>query len=321
MPAPQATPSNDSLNAPPGGPLDDDALARRLGPGFASRHADVNGIRLHYVEGGTGEPLILLGGWPQTWWQWNKVMPELALRYRVIAVDLRGMGASGKPDGGYDKKTMAHDIRELIRHLGLTEASIVGHDIGAMVAYAHAANHPEATTRAVLLDVPHPDASLSRLTLLPRPDHHADSADENVIRTYLWWFAFNQIGGLPEQLLEGRFRSLVDWLFAHMAHDPDTLDEFSRQVYAHAYSTADAVRAGNGWYQAFNRDIADERTYEPVTVPLLALGGDRSNYAYLRDLLPAKGTEVTVQEVADCGHYIPEEQPRVVIDALTAFLG
>ncbi|GLF92877.1 alpha/beta fold hydrolase [Streptomyces yaizuensis] len=321
MPTPLTAPATDPLNTPVDGPLSDVALARRLGPGFTSRHADVNGIRLHYVTGGTGEPLILLGGWPQTWWQWHKVMPELARRYRVIAVDLRGMGGSDKPAGGYDKKTMARDIRELIRHLGLTTAGIAGHDIGAMVAYAHAANHPEATTRAVLLDVPHPDASLSALGLLPGPDQHADSVVEAGDRTYLWWFAFNQIRGLPEQLLEGRSRPLVDWLFAYLAHDPDTLDDFSRQVYAHAYATPDAIRAGNGWYQAFNRDIADERTYGPVTVPLLALGGEHSNYAYLRDLMPAKGTEVTVREVADCGHYLPEEQPRAVIDALTAFLG
>uniref|UniRef100_UPI0033228EA3 alpha/beta fold hydrolase n=1 Tax=Streptomyces sp. NPDC000594 TaxID=3154261 RepID=UPI0033228EA3 len=319
MPTPLTHPANDAPNTPAHEELGDEALARRLGPGFASRHAEVNGVRLHYVEGGTGEPLILLGGWPQTWWQWNKVMPELARRYRVIAVDLRGMGGSGKPDGGYDKKTMAQDIRELIRHLGLTSASIAGHDIGAMVAYAHAANHPEATTRAVLLDVPHPDASFAALTLLPGPDQ----ATGPVIggRVHLWWLAFNQVRGLPEELLAGRSRSLIDWLFTSMAHDPDTLDDFSRRVYAHAYATPDAIRAGNGWYQAFNRDIADERAYGPVTVPLLVLGGGDSNYPYLRDLMPAKGTDVTVREVADCGHYIPEEKPRAVIDALTDFLG
>ncbi|WP_231679854.1 alpha/beta fold hydrolase, partial [Streptomyces clavuligerus] len=307
--------------APDTDPLSDVALARRLGPGFTSRHADVNGVRLHYVDGGTGEPLILLGGWPQTWWQWHKVMPELARRYRVIAVDLRGMGGSSKPEDGYDKKTMARDIRELIRHLGLTAATVAGHDIGAMVAHAHAANHPEATTRVVLLDVAHPDASLSTLTLLPGPDQHTGSDIEAGARTYLWWFAFNQLRGLPEQLLEGRSRPLVDWLFGYMAHDPTTLDELSRQIYSRAYSTPEAIRAGNRWYQAYNQDIDEERSYAPLTMPLLALGGDRSNYAYLRDLLPAKGTDVTVVEVADCGHYIPEEQPQAVIDALTAFIG
>ncbi|MFI0420153.1 alpha/beta fold hydrolase [Spongiactinospora sp. 9N601] len=301
--------------------LGDAALARSLPGTFTSRHAEVNGVRLHYVEGGGGEPLLLLGGWPQTWWQWNKVMPALARRYRVIAVDLRGMGGSGKPAGGYDKKTMAADIHALVRHLGLTTVSIAGHDIGAMVAYAYAANHPEATTKIALLDVAHPDESWSALRLLPGPGQHVDSVIEEGARSFLWWFAFNQVRGLPEKLLEGRHRLLGDWLFDRQADDAGFIDERSRQVYALAYSTADAIRAGNGWYQTFNRDIEDERTYGRVTAPMLVLGGDRSNYANLRDTMPAKGTDVQVIEVADCGHYIPEERPQAVIDALTGFLG
>ncbi|MEV7007087.1 alpha/beta hydrolase [Streptosporangium sp. NPDC051022] len=307
------TSSNDALQ--------DTALAASLEGTFSSRHAEVNGIRLHYVEGGSGEPLLLLGGWPQTWWQWNKVMPALARRHRVIAVDLRGMGGSDKPADGYDKKTMAADIHALVRHLGLSTVSIAGHDIGAMVAYAFAANHPEATTKIALLDVPHPDKTWSAFSLLPEPDQHIDSVIEAGARSYLWWFAFNQVRGLPEQLLEGRSRLLVDWLFNRQAKDPASIDERSRQVYAHAYSTADAVRAGNGWYRTFNRDIDDERTYGRVSAPVLALGGDGSNYTYLRELMPSKGADVQVIEVADCGHYIPEEQPQTVIDALTAFLG
>ncbi|WP_206058827.1 alpha/beta fold hydrolase, partial [Nonomuraea zeae] len=302
-------------------PLHDSALASSLDGAFSSHHAEVNGVRLHYVEGGSGEPLLLLGGWPQTWWQWNKVMPALARRHRVIAVDLRGMGGSSKPAGGYDKKTMARDIHELVRHLGLPAVSIAGHDIGAMVAYAFAANHPEATVKIALLDVPHPDRSWSSFGLLPEPDQHVDSVIEAGARSYLWWFAFNQVRDLPERLLEGRSRLLVDWLFERQAKQPAGIDERSREVYAHAYATADAVRAGNGWYQTFNRDIADERAYGKVTAPILALGGDGSNYAFLRDLMPSKGTDVTVVEVTDCGHYLPEEQPQAVIDALASFLG
>ncbi|MER5319385.1 alpha/beta fold hydrolase [Streptosporangium roseum] len=309
------------MNPSPHTPLHDDALARSLDGEFSSHHAEVNGIRLHYVEGGSGAPLLLLGGWPQTWWQWNKVMPALARRYRVIAVDLRGMGSSSKPADGYDKKTMARDIHELVRHLGLTSVSIAGHDIGAMVAYAFAANHPETTTKIALLDVPHPDRTWSGFSLLPDPDQHVDSVIEAGARSYLWWFAFNQARGLPEQLLDGRVRLLVDWLFDRQAQEPGSIDERSRQIYADAYSTADAVRAGNGWYQTFNSDIVDEQAYGPVTAPILALGGDESNYAYLRDLMPSKGTDVEVIEVADCGHYIPEEQPRAVIDAMVSFLG
>ena len=301
--------------------LSDTALAASLEGGFTSHYAEVNGTRLHYVEGGSGRTLMLLGGWPQTWWQWHKVMPALARRYRVIAVDLRGMGGSAKPADGYDKKTMARDIRELVDHLGLESVVIAGHDIGAMVAYAYAANYPEATDKISMLDVPHPDSGWSGFGLLPEPDQHVDSVIESGARSYLWWFAFNQVQGLPELLLQGRIRLLVDWLFGRQAADPDSIDEFSRRVYAQAYSTPDAVRAGNAWYRTFNQDIVDEQAYGKVTAPILALGGDESNYEYLRNLMPAKGIDVRVLEVADCGHYIPEEQPHALIDALVDFLG
>ena len=112
-------------------------------PGFRDAFARVNGTTLHYVVGGRGEPLILLPGWPQTWWEYRKVMPALAGRYRVIAVDLRGMGDSDKPASGFDKKTMARDIAALARQLGYDSVNIAGHDIGSMVAYSFAVNHPD----------------------------------------------------------------------------------------------------------------------------------------------------------------------------------
>jgi pimeloyl-ACP methyl ester carboxylesterase len=189
-----------------------------------------------------------------------------------------------------------------------------------MVAQAHAALYPEATDRIALLDVPHPDESWADMRLLPEPDQYRDTVIENGDRSYLWWFAFNQVRGLPEKLLDGRSRLLVDWLFDRQAKNPATIDEHSRQIYALAYSTADAVRAGNGWYQTFNVDIADQRAYPKLDLPVLALGGDMSNYVLLRDGLPAKATDVRVVKVSVCGHYIPEERPGVVIDELTAFL-
>ncbi|MFG2295093.1 alpha/beta fold hydrolase [Streptomyces sp. NPDC048603] len=290
--------------------LSDSALAASLDGGFTSHHAEVNGTRLHYVDGGSGEPLVLLGGWPQTWWQWHKVMPALARSHRVIAVDLRGMGGSGKPADGYDKKTMAADIRALLRHLGIGAAHLAGHDIGAMVAYAHAANHPEATLKVALLDVPHPDAGWLEMPLIPRPGGPR----------FLWWFAFNQVEGLPEQLLAGRFRLFLDHLLGEMATAPgQSVDSFSREVYAHAYDTPDAIRAGNAWYRAFAQDIADFGTYAPVPHPLLALGGDRSNHGSLVAVMPSHGTDTKVVRIEDCGHYLPEEQPEAVTEELLRF--
>jgi alpha-beta hydrolase superfamily lysophospholipase len=129
------------------GDLSDATLAQSLPGGFKSEYARVNRTGLHYVAGGEGSLLVLLPGWPQTWWQFRKIMPALAERYRVIAIDLRGMGGSDKPASGYDKKTMAQDIHQLIRHLGYDRVNIAGHDIGAMVAYSFAANHPEGPVR------------------------------------------------------------------------------------------------------------------------------------------------------------------------------
>ncbi|MFC9298063.1 alpha/beta fold hydrolase [Streptomyces sp. NPDC057011] len=291
--------------------LDDASLAASLEGGFTSHHADVNGTRLHYVEGGSGEPLVLLGGWPQTWWQWHKVMPALARRYRVIAVDLRGMGSSDKPQEGYDKKTMAADIRALLTHLGLERAHIAGHDIGAMVAYAFAANHPEAIGRAALLDVSHPEESWMRMPLIPEPG----------TPRHLWWFAFNQVHGLPEQLLAGRSRLLLDWLFGAGTADPASVDAHARAVYARAYDTPEAIRAGNDWYRTFVQDIADLAGYAPVTAPLLALGGEYSNHDVLAEAVPALGTDTRVVRVDGSGHYLPEEQPEFVTAELTRFFG
>ncbi|TDD32081.1 alpha/beta hydrolase [Nonomuraea terrae] len=276
--------------------------------GFRDGYADVNGTRLHYVAGGAGEPLLLLPGWPMTWWEFHKIMPVLARRRRVIAVDLRGMGDSAKPEGGYDKKTMARDVAELVRHLGHDRVDVAGMDIGAMVAFSFAANHPELTTRVALLDVPHPDTFFHSFGVLPRPD-----------QPHLWWFAFNQVRDLPERLLEGRSRLLIDWCVQNMAKDPDAISEQSRAVYAAAYDQPGAIRAANGWYQAFAQDIADMQTYGKLSVPVLALGG--LYYEALPLALSDRADDIRFVQLADAGHYLSEERPDDVANALIEFFG
>ncbi|WP_214414266.1 alpha/beta fold hydrolase [Sphaerisporangium fuscum] len=298
----------------------DAELAGSLEGDFVSAHAEVNGIRLHYVAGGQGEPLVLLGGWPQTWWEFRKIMPSLAERHRVIAVDLRGMGGSDKPATGYDKRTMADDIHQLVRHLGHDAVDIAGHDIGGMVAWAFAANHPGSTRRIALLDIAHPDQRFYDYPLLPLPGRQEVDGDIHAgPGRYLWWFAFNQVPGLPERLLAGRERYLIDWMCDYLIKDPAAVGDHDRDVYAHAYSTADAIRAANSWYRAFGRDIADEKTYGPVTAPVLALGGGEGGYLLLKRALDGKGTDIQVVEVPDSGHYLPEEQPEKVVQELTRF--
>lgn len=287
-----------------GGVPSDAALARSLG--LRSKYAKGQ----HYVIGGHGEPLVLLPGWPQTWWEFHKILPALAKRYTVIALDLRGMGGSDKPADGYDKKTMARDVHDLIRHLGYDSVNIAGHDIGAMVAHSFAVNHRAATRKVVLMDVGHPDPSLYDLPLLVRPGQGFS----------LWWFAFNQVQGLPEQLITGRSRYLVDYFMDAFPFDPSTIDERSRRIYARAYSGPQAIRAGNAWYQAFHQDVVDFATYGRITAPFLGLTSEYS-HDYMQGVWADQGTDVRVHKIPGTGHFLAEENPQAVIAELTTFLG
>lgn len=290
--------------------MTDAQLAESLPGDFRSNRTVVNGVGLHYVAGGAGEPLILLPGWPQTWWQARKIMPLLARHYRVIAVDLRGMGSSDTPDHGYDKKTMAEDIHQLAQALGYSAVNVAGHDIGSMVAFSLAANHPETVGKLALLEEPHPDERLYEFPLLPSPDQRA---------RHRWWFAFNQVAGLPEQLLEGRGRHLVDFLCRRNLRNPAAIDEQAREVYARAYSRPANIRAACGWYQAFGQDIVDGTAYPTLTMPTAAL--HFPGHTDLLDSLAERATQVTAVEIPDCGHYLAEEQPEIVAAALHEFFG
>jgi pimeloyl-ACP methyl ester carboxylesterase len=212
--------------------LTDAELVKKL-PGFTNGYAEVNGTRLHYVEGGQGKPLFLLPGWPETWWSYRKMMPLLAASYHVIAVDIRGMGSSDKPVGGYDKKTMAQDIYALAHQLGYTKVIMVGHDIGSMVAFSFAANHPDATEKLIMLDIPHPDENWYKIAMIPAPGRITDKIDED--HAYQWWFAFHQVAGMPEELLLGRVHIEHDWIFHYLLYDEPAVDAFDRAVYVNAY--------------------------------------------------------------------------------------
>lgn len=295
--------------------VSDAALLRSL-PGFTSHFAIVNGVRLHYVAGGSGSPVFLLPGWPQTWWAYHKIMPELAKRHRVLAVEFRGMGSSDKPEGGYDKKTMARDLSELARQLGYEKIDVVGHDIGAMVAFSFAANHADQVRKLVMLDVAHPSAGYLKMALLPQAGTFGDRIDEE--HPYLWWFAFHQVKGLPEQLLEGRAGLEQEWFFRYMLKNDAAIDARDRAIYAAAYSTRDGTRAGNGWYQAFAQDIADDGTYGKLSMPVLGLGG--SGYTRLKAALDAKAPGSQTLRIEGSGHFIAEEKPGELLGHLQEFL-
>ncbi|MFE0041761.1 alpha/beta fold hydrolase [Streptomyces albireticuli] len=310
-------PPNGIQTPTPGGILEDSGtgesldtrLAASLDGSFSSEYAEVNGVRLHYVTGGRGTPLVLLPGWPETWWEYRKVMPALAAHHRVMAVDFRGMGGSDKPASGFEKKTMAADIRELARHLGHDRINIAGHGIGAMIAFAFANNHPEATEKVAILNTTHIDNSYYDFPMVPRP------GDKGPHR---WWLAFNQVNDLPEQLLEGRYRHLIDYMFDLSLVNPDAITPYDRDVYARAYSSAEAIRASKAWFQAYQRDIEDFNAYAPVTAPMLGLAYG-TFYDYMREALPAQGTDVRVVEIENTRNYLVEEQPEAVARELLSF--
>lgn len=294
----------------------DDELIKNL-PGFENKYTTVNGIKLHYVEGGSGKPLICLPGWPQTWYSFQPVAMQLAKRYRVIIVDLRGMGTSEKPGSGYDKKTMATDIHQLVLQLGLEKVSLMGHDIGGMVAMSFAFNFPEFTEKLIVLDGSHPSEGMYQMPLIPSPGTFNEKMDGEM--PYAWWMGFNQVKNLPEQLLEGRFHLLQEWLFNYVMIDESKMTELERAVYAAAYNDRDSIRASNAWYQTFHQDIEDSKHYQQLMMPVLGIGSYIS-YNYMNYGLSFVATDLQVVGIMDSGHYLFEEKPQEVLDVVLPFL-
>lgn len=286
---------------------DDEYLVSQL-PGFTNQYQELDGIKLHYVEGGEGTPLILLAGWPQTWWSFHKIMPILAKDHRVIVVDFRGMGSSSKPTEGYSKKNMAGDVASLIKKMGLDKVSIAGHDIGASIAISFAGQFSDQTDKLIVLDTPHPEEDLYKLPMMPigMPVHP-------------WWVAFNQVKELPELLLEGRFHIVQNWIFDKMLVNKKSINEFDRKVYAKAYETKDAIRSANAWYQAFPEDIQDIKAMNIIDAPTLGIGSS-AGFAMLKTSLPGYIKNLQLKEIKNSGHFIQEEQPDEVANAILEFL-
>ncbi len=227
------------------------------------------------------------------------------------------MGSSEKPVSGYDKKTMATDIFELVQQLGLTKVHLMGHDIGGMVAMSFAFNYPDFTEKLIVLDGAHPSEGMMQMPLIPYPGTFEKKMDANM--PYAWWMGFNQVKELPEKILEGRFHFLMDWLFQYVMIDDQKMSAFERQVYASVYNLADNIRASNAWYQSFTQDIEDSKTYGQLTMPVLGIGSYVS-YNYMKMGLPYIAKDVNVIGMLDSGHYMFEEKPEAVIEAVLNFL-
>jgi pimeloyl-ACP methyl ester carboxylesterase len=291
--------------------------------------ARVDGIRFHYVTAGTGDPVLLLPGWPESWFAWRKVVPLLVnAGRRVVVLDPRGFGESDKPQGGYDLDTAARDLHGFLAATNLVSAGgidIVGHDVGAWIAHAHAANYPADVRRLVLTEVFLPG-------LFPPSSGGIPSEAANLKS---WQFAFNRLNGLPEILVQGHERDYLSWIFATKATrsyaiEPAAIDEYTRQ-----YSAPGAMRAGFAWYRQ-NFDAAGivqakARAAKRLTMPVLALGGSDGVGDALRATVAPIGDRVQGGVVAPrqstdamntgdgCGHFLPEECPAELTEALLTF--
>lgn len=274
---------------------------------FSHREAVVNGVRLHYVIGGAGSPILLVHGFPETWYAWRKVMPLLAKRHTVIVPDLRGAGASDKPAGPYDTGTMAEDLHQLMRQLGFREVDLVGHDVGVAVSYPYAAAHRDEVRHLVLLDVP------------PQ-----GTATFEKLRSQAWNWGFQKIPDMPETLVAGRERAyLAEGFYGPMSWNKAAFSREDIDEYVRAYAAPGAMHAAFEWYRAFDEDIRQNRPQlrTKLPMPVLMLGGAQSGAPLMGETAREIATRYETGLIDNCGHWMAEEQPEAVAGRILAFIG
>ena len=277
--------------------------------GVAHDYADLGDVLIHYATAGSGPPLVLLHGWPQTWYEWRHIVPALAPHYTLVMPDLRGLGDSSRPADGYDKKTVANDIWRLVHdRLGHQRFYLVGHDWGGPTAYALAAAHPDAVRRLVILDV-----------VIPGDGGDFSQSGRR------WHHAFHMTPDLPEALVQGRERLYIAWFYRTFGYRPDAIGETEIDEYARTYAQPGAMRAGFAFYRALPQDAADNAAIVKrlkLPMPVLGSGGanGRGRGAEVGESLRRVATDVRAEIFTECGHWIPEEQPARLAAALRAFL-
>lgn len=267
-------------------------------------------MRLHYVLAGRGPPVLLLHGFPETWYSWRRIIPALAREHTVIVPDLRGVGRSSVPRSGYDKQTMAADLHALVRRLGLRQVSVVGHDLGAWVAYAYAREHRREVRRLAFLEAGLPGFGLERLLDFSQPGRG------------IWHLAFFMQPQVPERLIAGRERYFITHFIAPRKARRGAFSRRSVGVYVRAYARPGRMRAALEQYRALYRDGADNRAGAgpKLEMPVLALGGEAGARGMPLEAMRMVAAHVSGGMVPGAGHWLMEERPAEISRRLTAFL-
>lgn len=280
--------------------------------GLSGRRAiEIAGTRLNMVEAGEGPPVLLLPGWPQSVHAFRRLIPLLAARHRVIAIDPPGLGHSDPLPGGADTNAVADILHAALERLGCAPLPLVGHDIGAWLGYAMAARHPADLTRLVVVDGLVPGLAAAQAYAL---------TPERVAKT--WHFYFNALPDLPEALIAGREALYLGWLFRSRSADPLAFSDDDIAEYARCYAQPGRMRDGFAYYRSIfasaaqNRELAQRR----LTLPILAIGGDRWLGDMMRETFATVGDDVRGAVIENCGHYVPEEAPEALGGLILDFL-
>ena len=271
--------------------------------------ADLGDVTLHYLLAGSGEPLVLLHGWPQSSHEWLRLIPYLADRYQLIVPDLRGLGDSSKPQSGYDKTTIATDIYRLVHdQLGHQQIRLVGHDWGGGVAYAIASEYRQWVSQLAILEMVMPGIALP--------------GAEELLGSF-WHMAFHGVRDLPEALIQGRERTYISWFFNNFAYNPAAISPADVDEYERCVSQPGALRAGFEYYRAIPEDAVAFAQFaqQKLTIPVLALGGASCMAEAVKLCMEQVAESVVGGVIAECGHWIPEEQPEQLAKQLNAFFG
>jgi pimeloyl-ACP methyl ester carboxylesterase len=288
--------------------------ASQLPPGFGdtftSSLVEANGLRQHVVTGGDGPALLLVHGWPESWYAWRLVMPALANDFSVVAVDQRGMGLSDKPEDGYDAGTLANDLAALMTELGHQRFAVAGHDTGMVISYALAADHPERVQRLIAAEIPGaPGAVPAPPLFVPGP-----------LNNKLWHIPFNRAGKIAEQLIQGHEDVYFGYEFAIQGGPP--LPQPVIDYYIGNFADPESLAGGLGFYRAWDATMAQnqERAKQSLPIPVLAIGGAQSYGDHVADGMRPVATDVQGAVVAGAGHWVAEQAPEELLAILGTFL-